>query len=129
MPRQLGALSKMNIVMLEIFYSGVYLLIMVHDRYHCVTLLWASFLTRRKKMSLTLKATKSLSRLFEYSYTRLLQVMEQQKKSSTKVFMIGLNFLLRIFEVDISVSQKAMETTYLLHTKEELWLPSRFLGN
>ena len=129
MPRQLGALSKMNIVMLEIFYSGVYLLIMVHDRYHCVTLLWASFLTRRKKMSLTLKATKSLSRLFEYSYTRLLQVMEQQNKSSTKVFMIGLNFLLRIFEVDISVFQKAMEATYLLHTKEELWLPSQFLGN
>ena len=52
--------------------------------------------------------------------------MKQKNKYSTKAFMIGLNFLLRISEVDISVSKKAMETTYLLLTKEELWLPSRF---
>ena len=127
-PWQLGALSKMNIVMLEIFCSGIYLLIMFHDRDHCVILLWTSLLMRRKKVSLALKATKALSRWFEYWYTRLLQVTKQQNKYSTKAFMIGLNFLLRICEIDISVSQKAMETTYLLLTKEELWFPSRFLG-
>ena len=60
-PWQLGALSKINIVMLEIFGSDIYLL-MFHDRDHCVILLWTSFLMQKKKVSLALKATKALTR-------------------------------------------------------------------
>ena len=59
-PWQLGALSKMNIVMLEICCSGIYLLIMVHDRDHYVTLLRTSVFNVKEKSVSGTQANKSI---------------------------------------------------------------------